>query len=327
MVSDKKFNNVKKGNFMFGKTNPKKVHPSRWYIKTFNPYTVTDSFNKIDYDINSLFAAYENKELTLWHEGRYLTTLEISKNEANRLFEVHKLNRCKTSVPLNFSVIFTSRNGTEFFFIGKDLCTKEHAFSVERLSFTETQGSLNVSVDGKNIAVFESDNEKETFYRAQKDAMSIAEAKMDSQSLEDSKAISALRTAERAKAEEAEKKREQEAEFRRNGYNHIILTTESISPFAVRKRLGIVTAEYVYRSTIFSSLVAEISSIGETRQSSTQNALKEARTMALTELRREAHNLGADAVVAVDLDYSEVAGAGSPMMFLVASGTAIEIDK
>ncbi|NOH59915.1 YbjQ family protein [Alteromonas sp. 07-89-2] len=106
-----------------------------------------------------------------------------------------------------------------------------------------------------------------------------------------------------------------------------MLTTESISPFAVRKRLGIVTAEYVYRSTILSSLVAEISSIGETRQSSTQNALKEARAMALTELRREAHNLGADAVVAVDLDYSEVAGAGSPMMFLVASGTAIEIDK
>ena len=156
-------------------------------------------------------------------------------------------------MPLNFSVIFTSRNGTEFFFIGKDLCTKEHAFSVERLSFTETQGSLNVQM--VNIAVFESDNEKETFYRAQKDAMSIAEAKMDSQSLEDSKAISALRTAERAKAEEAEKKREQEAEFRRNGYSHIILTTESISPFAVRKRLGIVTAEYVYRSTILSSLV------------------------------------------------------------------------
>ena len=49
--------------------------------------------------------------------------------------------------------------------------------------------------------------------------------------------------------------------------------------------------------------------------------------MALTELRREAHNLGADAVEAVDLDYSEVAGAGGPMMFLVASGTAIEIDN
>lgn len=150
---------------------------------------------------------------------------------------------------------------------------------------------------------------------------------MDCQSLEDSKAISALRAAERAKAEEAEKKRKQEVEFRKNGYDHIILTTESISPFAVRKRLGIVTAEYVYRSTILSSLVAEISSIGETRQSSTQSALKEVRTMALSELRREAHNLGADAVVAVDLDYSEVAGAGSPMMFLVASGTAIEIDK
>lgn len=153
---------------MFGKTNPKKVHASRWYIITFNKFIVTDSFNKVDYDINSLFAAYDNKELSLWHEGRYLTTLEISKSEANRLFEVHKLNRCKTSMPLNFSDIFTARNGTEFFFIGKDLCTKEHAFSVERLSFTETQGSLNVSVDGRNIAVFESENEKETFFQSPK---------------------------------------------------------------------------------------------------------------------------------------------------------------
>lgn len=327
MVSDEKFNNVKKGNFMFGKTNPQKVHSNRWNVDTLNKQCVTDLFNGIDYGINALFAELEGKELTLWYEGAYLTTLPISKSEANLLFETHRLNRCDTPVPLHISDIFKSRNGTEFFFVGKDLYTKEHAFSAVELTLVDSEAKLNIIANHKTIAVFESEAEIEMFREAHTQALRIAEAKMDSQSLEDSKAISALRTAERAKAEEAEKKREQEVEFRRNGYNHIILTTESISPFAVRKRLGIVTAEYVYRSTILSSLVAEISSIGETRQSSTQNALKEARTMALTELRREAHNLGADAVVAVDLDYSEIAGAGSPMMFLVASGTAIEIDK
>ena len=55
-----------------------------------------------------------------------------------------------------------------------------------------------------------------------------------------------------------------------------------------------------------------------------QQGLKEARTAALDELRAEALALGADAVVGIDLDYSEISGGGKSMLFLVASGTAVE---
>ena len=47
----------------------------------------------------------------------------------------------------------------------------------------------------------------------------------------------------------------------------------------------------------------------------------------LTELKQEAFDLGADGVLAVDLDYQEFSGQGKGMLFLVASGTAVKFKK
>tara|TARA_R110000787_G_scaffold250594_1_gene356230 strand:+ start:167 stop:325 length:159 start_codon:yes stop_codon:yes gene_type:complete len=47
---------------------------------------------------------------------------------------------------------------------------------------------------------------------------------------------------------------------------------------------------------------------------------------ALYELKKDAHRVGANAVVGVDMDYVELSGAGS-MVLLVASGTAVRIEK
>mgnify|MGYP001063022917 FL=1 len=63
------------------------------------------------------------------------------------------------------------------------------------------------------------------------------------------------------------------------------------------------------------------------RSKSYQNTLKEARKTVQQELRREAHALGADAMLGVDLDCSEISGGGKSMMFLVASGAAVRLAK
>ena len=47
--------------------------------------------------------------------------------------------------------------------------------------------------------------------------------------------------------------------------------------------------------------------------------------MALAELAEEARRLGANAVVGIDLDY-ETIGAGSSMLMVSASGTAVVVD-
>jgi len=46
---------------------------------------------------------------------------------------------------------------------------------------------------------------------------------------------------------------------------------------------------------------------------------------ALLELKNEVYRVGANAVIAVDLDYSEISGDGKSILFLVVSGTAVKI--
>ena len=52
--------------------------------------------------------------------------------------------------------------------------------------------------------------------------------------------------------------------------------------------------------------------------------LKEGRVQALAELEAEAQELGADAVVGIDLDY-EVVGSRGAMLMITATGTAIRL--
>lgn len=64
------------------------------------------------------------------------------------------------------------------------------------------------------------------------------------------------------------------------------------------------------------------------RSGSVQNILKDARELCLHELKREAFRAGADAVIAVRLNYSEASttgGTGGGILFVAASGTAVKL--
>ena len=54
--------------------------------------------------------------------------------------------------------------------------------------------------------------------------------------------------------------------------------------------------------------------------------MRDSRRTVLYELKKEAFEVGANAVVCVDLDYVELSRAGS-MVMLVASGTAVRIEE
>lgn len=106
----------------------------------------------------------------------------------------------------------------------------------------------------------------------------------------------------------------------------IILTTETVTNLPISKRLEIITAEAVVGMNIFQDIGSALRDIVGGRNATYQTKLREARQAVLEELRREAHRIGANAVVAIDLDYSEISGGGKSMLFLVASGTAVQID-
>ena len=107
----------------------------------------------------------------------------------------------------------------------------------------------------------------------------------------------------------------------------IILTTEPNMPeYRVTQRIEVITAECVFGMNLFRDFFASIRDVFGGRSSASQKVLRDSRKVCLTELKREALIAGANAVVGVDLDYSEISGDGKSMLFLVASGTAVRVE-
>ncbi|HEY8593991.1 MAG TPA: heavy metal-binding domain-containing protein [Devosiaceae bacterium] len=104
----------------------------------------------------------------------------------------------------------------------------------------------------------------------------------------------------------------------------IVTTTPTIEGQPIREYLGVVVGEVIVGANIFKDLFAGIRDIVGGRAGAYEGALRDARAEALNELRAEAAALGANAVVAVDLDY-EVVGANGSMLMVSISGTAVRI--
>ena len=109
--------------------------------------------------------------------------------------------------------------------------------------------------------------------------------------------------------------------------NAILLTTETAPNLNITKRIEIVTAECAFGMNIFKDLFAGVRNIVGGRSEAVQKTMRDSRRTALYELKKEAYEVGANAVVGVDLDYVELAGTGSSMVMLVASGTAVVIEE
>ena len=77
---------------------------------------------------------------------------------------------------------------------------------------------------------------------------------------------------------------------------------------------------------IFKDLFSGVRDIVGGRSEAVQKTLRDTRRTALYELKREAYEVGGNAVVGVDLDYTELSAAGN-MVLLVASGTAVRIEE
>lgn len=106
----------------------------------------------------------------------------------------------------------------------------------------------------------------------------------------------------------------------------VLLTTESSPDLRISKRIEIVTAECAFGMNIFKDLFSGVRDIVGGRSEAVQKTMRDARRTVLFELKREAHLIGANAVVSVDLDYVELSTSGS-MVMLVASGTAVVIEN
>jgi uncharacterized protein YbjQ (UPF0145 family) len=107
----------------------------------------------------------------------------------------------------------------------------------------------------------------------------------------------------------------------------ILVTTASmLEGYRVVETIDIVTAECVFSMSFLQDWIANEDDSFGGRSETMQQVLRDARRRCLQELRTEAFLVGANAVIAVDLDYSEFSGQGKAMLFLVASGTAVHVE-
>jgi len=105
----------------------------------------------------------------------------------------------------------------------------------------------------------------------------------------------------------------------------IVTTTPTIEGRRITRYAGLVTGEAILGANIFKDLFAGIRDIVGGRSATYENELRSARDIAVKELTQAAVELGANAVVGVDIDYETVGGSGSMLMVSV-SGTAVVVE-
>lgn len=100
----------------------------------------------------------------------------------------------------------------------------------------------------------------------------------------------------------------------------IITTTNSIEGRQIAEYRGIVVGEAIMGANVVRDFFAGITDIIGGRSGAYESKLQDARDTAMAELEQRAAQLGANAVVGVDLDYEVV---GDSMLMVSVSGTAV----
>ena len=105
----------------------------------------------------------------------------------------------------------------------------------------------------------------------------------------------------------------------------LVTTTPNVEGKRITRYYGLVAGEAILGANLFKDFFAGIRDIVGGRSASYEKELQRARDMALDELKQRARELGANAIVGVDLDY-EVLGKSNGMLMVSASGTAVLVE-
>ena len=104
----------------------------------------------------------------------------------------------------------------------------------------------------------------------------------------------------------------------------IVTTTPSVEGRRITDYKGIVTGEAIMGANIFKDLFAGIRDIVGGRSATYERELRRAREMAMAEVQQAALEMGANAVVGIDIDY-ETVGTNASMLMVTVSGTAVVV--
>lgn len=104
----------------------------------------------------------------------------------------------------------------------------------------------------------------------------------------------------------------------------ILSTTPALEGKPIKEYKGIVTGETIIGANAIKDFMAGLTDFFGGRSSTYERVLIEAKETALKEMQERARQMGANAIVGIDLDY-ETLGNGGGMLMVTASGTAVVI--
>ena len=104
----------------------------------------------------------------------------------------------------------------------------------------------------------------------------------------------------------------------------ILSTTSQIEGFVIREYKGVVTGETIIGANFLKDFFAGIRDIVGGRSGSYEKVLRKAKDTAMAEMEERAREMGANAIVGIDIDY-ETIGKDNSMIMVATSGTAVVI--
>ena len=106
--------------------------------------------------------------------------------------------------------------------------------------------------------------------------------------------------------------------------NMILSTTPQIEGYNIREYKGVVTGETIIGANFLKDIFAGIRDIVGGRSASYEKVLRQAKDTAMQEMTERAMQMGANAIVGIDIDY-ETIGKDNSMLMVATSGTAVVI--
>ena len=103
----------------------------------------------------------------------------------------------------------------------------------------------------------------------------------------------------------------------------LVTTTDGVEGKKIVQYLGVVSGDAIVGANVFRDIFASIRDIIGGRAGGYEKALRGAKDGAMADMIKSADELGANAVVAVDLDYEAI---GDTMLMVSANGTAVLIE-
>ncbi|MGP4073427.1 YbjQ family protein [Piscibacillus sp. B03] len=102
----------------------------------------------------------------------------------------------------------------------------------------------------------------------------------------------------------------------------IVTTTNHVEGREIEEYVDLVTGQTIMGANVVRDFMASITDVVGGRSAQYENKLNQGKEIAIKEMKKEAADRGANAIVGIDLDFETLRDG---MMMIVASGTAVKL--